>query len=413
MTLKLTRGLWLWAGALALTLLLVIPLTAGVRAVAALAIVLMLVWGWVRTGRRFAWRGRQLLLAGDMALPPAGYRKPVVLVCGDGLAGLFGELPAEQLVLRTTAQGCYVCVPVLDQLVSITASIQARRPDWAGQLCVMFIANPAEHTDSAALGGRVRAFRHQVALVRKRGVALPLMLVSYLQATKGEGAWFSWESGQTSPYVSEAGASVSLFDWQGQATNGATYAERLCSGVQISSASTWLPTRNAEGISALVKLLAPDTEARVTPHWPQKVALVQPASLSKRHPVSLSQGTPLGSVGVDANSQLHLALFTEDLNEARGWLPGGLLHNDLLVLLRVYLGWRCTAKLQLSLPINSLPSPVLGGAPVLLGMTGVLGLGSEAWQVGEHETITINLGRYQGLHSNPRFREAQHVAYHF
>jgi type VI secretion system protein ImpH len=174
-----------------------------------------------------------------------------------------------------------------------------------------------------------------------------------------------------------------------------------------------LPTRNAEGISALVKLLAPDTEARVTPHWPQKVALVRPASLSKRHPVSLSQGTPLGSVGVDANSQLHLALFTEDLNEARSWLPGGLLHNDLLVLLRVYLGWRCTAKLQLSLPINSLPSPVLGGAPVLLGMTGVLGLGSEAWQVGEHETITINLGRYQGLHSNPRFREAQHVAYHF
>ncbi|WP_294736524.1 type VI secretion system baseplate subunit TssG [uncultured Pseudomonas sp.] len=174
-----------------------------------------------------------------------------------------------------------------------------------------------------------------------------------------------------------------------------------------------LPTRNAEGISALVKLLAPDTEARVTPHWPQKVALVQPASLTKRHPVSLSQGTPLGSVGVDANSQLHLALFTEDLNEARSWLPGGRLHNDLLVLLRVYLGWRCTAKLQLSLPINSLPSPVLGGAPVLLGMTGVLGLGSEAWQVGEHETITINLGRYQGLHSNPRFREAQHVAYHF
>ncbi|WP_226478247.1 type VI secretion system baseplate subunit TssG [Pseudomonas sp. MWU16-30323] len=174
-----------------------------------------------------------------------------------------------------------------------------------------------------------------------------------------------------------------------------------------------LPTRNAEGISALVKLLAPNTEVRVTPHEPQKVALVLPASLSRRHPVSLSQGTPLGSVGVDANSQLNLALFTEDLTEARGWLPGNPLHSDLLVLLRVYLGWRCTAKLQLSLPINSLPNPVLGGPPVLLGMTGVLGLGSEALQIEEHPTITINLGRYQGLHSNPRFREAQHVAYGF
>ncbi|MNQ44725.1 hypothetical protein D3C85_584890 [compost metagenome] len=174
-----------------------------------------------------------------------------------------------------------------------------------------------------------------------------------------------------------------------------------------------LPTRNAEGISALVTLLAPNTHARVTPHWPQKVALAQPASLSTTHPVSLSQGTPLGSAGFDANSQLHLALFTEDTKEARGWLPGNQLHKDLLVLLRVYLGWRCTAKLQLSLPIHSLPEPVLGGGPVLLGMTGVLGLGSEAWQVGEHDTITINLGRYQGLHSNPQYRETQHVTYRF
>lgn len=174
-----------------------------------------------------------------------------------------------------------------------------------------------------------------------------------------------------------------------------------------------LPTRNAEGITALVKLLAPNTQARVTPHWPQKVPLAQPASLSAQRPVSLSQGTPLGSAGFDANSQLHLALFTEDRAEARGWLPGGQLHNDLLVLLRVYLGWRCTAKLQLSLPLHSLPEPVLGGAPVLLGMTGVLGLGNAARQAAADHTITINLGRYQGLHTNPQYREAQHVAYRF
>lgn len=149
----------------------------------------------------------------------------------------------------------------------------------------------------------------------------------------------------------------------------------------------------------------------MTPNWPQKVALAQPASLSASDPVSLSRGTPLGSVGHDVNSQLHLALFTEDPDEARGWLPGNPLHSDLLVLLRVYLGWRCTAILQLSLPLRSLPKPVLGGAPVLLGMTGVLG--SEARPVEADEIVTINLGRYQGLHSNPQYREAQHVAYRF
>jgi type VI secretion system protein ImpH len=172
-----------------------------------------------------------------------------------------------------------------------------------------------------------------------------------------------------------------------------------------------LPTRNAEGIIALVKLLAPNTQAKVTPHWPQKILLAQPASLSACRAVSLSQGTPLGSVGHDANSQLHLALFTEDPDEGRGWLPGAQLYNDLLVLLRVYLGWRCTAKLQLSLPVLSLPKPLLGRAPVLLGMTGVLGMGGDAWQALENDKITINLGRYQGLSQNSEKREVQHVAY--
>lgn len=174
-----------------------------------------------------------------------------------------------------------------------------------------------------------------------------------------------------------------------------------------------LPTRNAEGVIALVTLLAPHTQVKVTPHWPQKIVLNQPASLSTRYPVSLSQGTPLGATGYDANSQLHLALRTEDQEEARGWLPGGRLYNDFLVLLRVYLGWRCTARLQLSLPVRSLPEPVLGGAPVLLGMTGVLGLGGDNWQHAEHHSITINLGRYQGLKRNPDDKEIQHVSYRY
>ena len=174
-----------------------------------------------------------------------------------------------------------------------------------------------------------------------------------------------------------------------------------------------LPTRNAEGIAALVKLLAPHTETKVTPHWPQKMALAQPARLSTCQPVSLSQGMPLGSVGHDANSQLLLELFTRDDDEARAWLPGGSLHSDLLVLLRVYLGWRCTAKLQLSLPRRNLPKPLLGGPPVLLGMTSVLELAGATSQAAAIDTITINLGRYQGLHSNPANREIEHVAYHF
>lgn len=174
-----------------------------------------------------------------------------------------------------------------------------------------------------------------------------------------------------------------------------------------------LPTRNAEGVMALVKLLAPDTRTCVTPHWPKKILLAEPASLSSISPVNLSQGTPLGPVAYDVNSQLCLTLFTENRVEVRGWLPGAQLHTDLLVLLRVYLGWRCTARLRLTLPVDSLPPPELGSATVLLGMTGVLGLTGKSAHVRNQSTITINLGRYQGLQRNSQDRETQNVEYRF
>jgi len=174
-----------------------------------------------------------------------------------------------------------------------------------------------------------------------------------------------------------------------------------------------LPTRNAEGIAALVKLLAPSTQAYVTGHWPQRVVLQRLASLAIDSPVSLSQGTPLGAVGLDANSQLRLLLHTDDPDEAREWLPGGRLQLDLLVLLEVYLGWRCTAKLQLSIPLHLLPAPVPGRTQVRLGMTAVLGLPTGEEPVAHPNTITVNLGRYQGLQLNPCNREVQHVAYRF
>lgn len=161
-----------------------------------------------------------------------------------------------------------------------------------------------------------------------------------------------------------------------------------------------LPTRNAEGIQAVVRLLAPNTQVRVHAHYGRKVRLARPASLCAAQPTSLSQGTPLGPVGKDVNSMLEIALFTESPEEAAGWLPGARLHRDLLVLLGVYLGWRATARLQLSLPVRCLPPPLLGGAPVLLGMTAVLRLGGETGPASQHAVITINLGHYKGLNND-------------
>lgn len=174
-----------------------------------------------------------------------------------------------------------------------------------------------------------------------------------------------------------------------------------------------LPTRTAEGITALVRLLAPSTAVRVRAHWPRRIVLAQPARLSRQWPVRLGQGTPLGALGTDVNSQVGLLLATSDLDEGRAWLPGNRLHADLLVLLRVYLGWRCDACLHLCLPLACLPAAVLGRADLHVGMTAVLGLGG-AWQPPPDARIRIVLGRYQGLTlAQPTDRSIDHVRYVF
>jgi type VI secretion system protein ImpH len=153
-----------------------------------------------------------------------------------------------------------------------------------------------------------------------------------------------------------------------------------------------LPTRTAEGVTALVALLAPKTLATVTPHDPQPVVLKKRSCLSRSSRIVLKTRPLLGRTGTDVNSQLLLQLYTEEADEARGWLPGGQLHTDLLVLLRVYLGWRCQARLQLTLPVSLLPAAQLGKQRVQIGRTGILPGSAPA-----AGTVTVKLGHYQGL----------------
>lgn len=158
-----------------------------------------------------------------------------------------------------------------------------------------------------------------------------------------------------------------------------------------------LPTRNAEGIRALVNLLAPNTVASVTPHDPVKILVTERSGLGGGNRVSLSQRATLGKTGKEANSRVLVTLSTRDPAEAEGWLPGGLLHTDLLALMRVYLGYRSDVRLRLTVPVSLLPEPRLGkGRRIQLGRTGLLGLRNG--QLSDNrETLTVNLGCYKGL----------------
>lgn len=238
---KWACGLWLWAGTLGLLLILVIlPLSWMVRALASLGVLIVVVLGWLAAGRNASQHRQSLALANGCSLPAAGFHQPVVAVCGDGLRALFGEAPENQLALRVTEQGCYLRVPSLERLPAVIGYVLANRPHWARQLSACYIVNPGEQSDNAVLAGSVQAFRHQVARVRRNGVALPVLLGCYLSAAHSESGWFTWEAPHAELAVRNGTSHLSATQWQQQPADLPTRASRLRACVQIESLGSWL-----------------------------------------------------------------------------------------------------------------------------------------------------------------------------
>ncbi|EKN6004474.1 TPA: type VI secretion system baseplate subunit TssG [Yersinia enterocolitica] len=173
------------------------------------------------------------------------------------------------------------------------------------------------------------------------------------------------------------------------------------------------PGRTAEGVQALVRLLAPFTQADVTPHCLRTVRLTSQMTFADEGGNWLDGYTVLGDEAIDANSQLLISLQTEDRDEAGDWLPDGPLYTDFLVLLRVYLGWRYRACIQLTVATRLLPALVLDETPVRLGLTGVLGLDDATLSDDIPEYYTVELGHYSGLTPQKHQEGNRRVSYYF
>jgi len=171
--------------------------------------------------------------------------------------------------------------------------------------------------------------------------------------------------------------------------------------------------RTAEGVQALVRLLAPHTQAVVTPHCLRPVAIDPPTGFYEEGGFVLDGCTVLGEEATEANSRLLIALFTEDAQEARAWLPDGQLYQDFQVLLRVYLGWRYSARITLTVPTPLLPEPVLGQGDFLLGLTGVLGTDDEDFADAMPKEFTVVPGHYCGLPRAVTIKGNRRVTYRF
>ncbi|PUY42934.1 type VI secretion system baseplate subunit TssG, partial [Cronobacter sakazakii] len=73
-----------------------------------------------------------------------------------------------------------------------------------------------------------------------------------------------------------------------------------------------LPGRTAEGLGALVRLLAPQTQTAVFHHDRCRVPLKASARMSMRQPLSLKHRPVMGTYATDVNGQVLLMLTTDD-----------------------------------------------------------------------------------------------------
>jgi outer membrane protein OmpA-like peptidoglycan-associated protein len=234
------RALILWAAILAVAILSLTGATLSVRIGALTGVVLVAVGLWGLAARRRPERAEWSTPDSIATLPPVSYRKPVVLVCGEGQADLFGSRSSGEVMLRVTGQGCYISVPKVDRLPSIVSGLLAIRPDWRGQLSVMFVVMPQAHSEGGALAGQIRALCHQINVVRRRAIKLPMVLVSYLQVPCHEDAWFCWDAAQPASDVHQAGGSVSLAQWQRETAEAAKQPHRLQVVIELNGIVAWL-----------------------------------------------------------------------------------------------------------------------------------------------------------------------------
>ncbi|EMO5719758.1 type VI secretion system baseplate subunit TssG [Enterobacter bugandensis] len=173
------------------------------------------------------------------------------------------------------------------------------------------------------------------------------------------------------------------------------------------------PGKTREGMQALVSLLAPDTRVQVSPYCLRPVEIRHPLGFYGDNDFLLDGNTPLGDEAMDAGSQLLIALSTDNEMEVQGWKPDGLLYQDFLVMLRVYLGWRFKARITLTTRTELLSVPFLGEAPFWLGMTGVLVAEGNTLPNDIPKTFTTELGCYSGLEPASPQQGNRRVTYKF
>ncbi|HHR0842593.1 TPA: OmpA family protein [Klebsiella aerogenes] len=287
MNARYQRLLWLWAGLLVVLLsLLFLPLTTGGRLLAVGLTVAGVAAGVVYVERQR--RGRPEDADWMVELPPAPYRLPVVLVCGDT-----ADWPGESAVYPTS-QGCWlrVTTAALQQTVRY---LQRERPALIAQLAVMFCVQPQQHDDDAALTARLRELRWQLAQVRRdTRRAIPLLLNSTLSGASLEPLWQTACVGEMTQVWPSDGVPCSSASWLAQESG----SSRLAAQVRMNAFTRFTQQMALSALTAATDDVPPIAPAVVLYHF-----------------------TPAGAPVVADNLWQRWLSGHTALNSQPGWLP--------------------------------------------------------------------------------------------
>ncbi|PVZ78001.1 hypothetical protein C9426_35330 [Serratia sp. S1B] len=173
--------------------------------------VMVLCWLLIALCWRVARRRRASEVAVSLdALPEAGYRQPVVLVCGD----LAQPWPATSPVL-VVSQGCWVRVEAGQDVAQVARQLLQLRPDWGRQLAVMVTVCPQQHPESDTLTSDLLVWRWQISqLQRDTGHRVPLVLHGQVgSALLSDRVWQSAILGEPVTVWRESDAPCSVATW--------------------------------------------------------------------------------------------------------------------------------------------------------------------------------------------------------
>lgn len=125
-------------------------------------------------------------------------------------------------------------------------------------------------------------------------------------------------------------------------------------------------TRTAEGLAGVLQHAVPDAAITVEEFHPVWVAI------DDTEPMPLGEHCVLGGGFFDRGNCVHVVIAPTSAASVRSLMPGHTMHEDVMHLLRFYLGYEAQAVVDMQVDPALMPAPVLDVTQTSLGYTSLL-----------------------------------------